>query len=123
MDQRLFDATEIDGRPRFYPPGQHPATHQERVQLAHLYWVRDSCMKQLEEHYQNYSPRVLVLPGGSMVQFQQDSRIEQLHDTLERCAQAIAYAEDRLAAFEEVESERKQLYLRLIERQERDDGA
>ena len=36
MDQRLLDARDLYGAPRFYTAGQHPATYRIRAQIDKL---------------------------------------------------------------------------------------
>lgn len=81
MDQRLAAMRDIVGRPRFYPPGQHPAATQWR-----------QCLEKM--------------------------RLAGVSDDHEY----VRYIKDRLAMFEEGESEAKQLYLLLAPDAEQETG-
>lgn len=117
MDDRLLAATRIDGSPRFFPPGSHPATHRYRVHLAYLRHIEESVRVQIE----NYRPRVLV--SGHILSFKPDPKLAELYDTLRRCRETILHIEETLAVFEQGESEDKARYLMMVRRQEEDDGA
>lgn len=87
----VFDLKDLNGRQRYYPPGQHPAMARMR---AHLTMARD-----LQEKRNRARAEHLVVLHA--FRSERDLQGEEL-------AEFITYLEGQLAAFEEVESERKQ---------------
>ena len=103
------------GGQRFYPPGQHPATTRWREYLAALRDVRARAERALAE----LPPAVIVARGDdfSAPLFSYDTAEHiALREALATNAEAIAYVEERLAAFEAGESEAKAMYLRMLTR-------
>jgi hypothetical protein len=97
LDPVLAAARELDGRPRFHPPGDHPATFCWRKHLAAL-----------EAHRE----RLDDLRPEFFSTGQEDHWRRMVKETDEM----IAYVRTTLAAFEEGESIAKANYLRIVER-------
>ena len=82
----LYDAKNIDGSPRFYPVGQHPATARWRAQLAKAEATKAEAERMSVESG-------VAIPTDAIEGF-------------------IAYIKDQIATFEARESEVKADWLR-----------
>jgi hypothetical protein len=97
LDPVLAGARELDGRPRFHPPGEHPATFRWRWHLAALETHRERLDELRDEFLHRGEP-------------------ELWRQMAKETAEMLAYVRTNLAAFEEEESLRKADYLRMVER-------
>lgn len=115
LDPLLAELRLLDGRRRYYPPGQHPATARLREHLRLLQHHREALVRALAEE----TERAYVVIDEALPVALGASDLLKQRRMVEDADEAIEYVKAQLALFEEGESICKLYDLKRLERRER----